>query len=264
MSSYYGRPVLKEPVWKWYVPAYFFTGGLSAGSSVLALGGRLTGRRRSAQRARAASVAAMAASAAFLVADLGRPSRFANMLRVAKPSSPMSVGSWLLAAYGPATGLAWLTRGALPADMVAAALAPAVATYTGALLAATAAPAWHDAHAELPFLFAAGAAASAGGLGVLLAPPGEAGPARRLAVIGAMGEMAAASRIEHHGPYREGRAGRLSAASHSLTAAGAALVLIGRRRRAVAAVGGALLLGGAAAQRFAVFHAGVQSTRATP
>lgn len=279
MNNYYGRPVLKEPVWKWYIPAYFFTGGLAAGSSVLALGGRLTGRRRSAQRARAVSVAALATSAAFLVADLGRPSRFANMLRVAKPSSPMSVGSWLLAAYGPATGLAWLTRGALPADLTAAALAPAVATYTGALLAATAVPAWRDAHAELPFLFAAGAAASAGGMGVLLAPADEAGPARRLAVIGAVGELAAASRIEHRGPNhggpngggptrgdasREGRAGRFSAAAQSLTAVGAALVLAGRRRRAVSAVGGALLLGGAAAQRFAVFHAGVQSTRVTP
>jgi hypothetical protein len=36
--SYYGRPVLKAPVWEWKVPAYLFTGGLAAGSAVLAAG----------------------------------------------------------------------------------------------------------------------------------------------------------------------------------------------------------------------------------
>ena len=38
--------------------------------------------------------------------DLGKPSRFVNMLRVAKPTSPMSVGTWILSLYGPAAGLA--------------------------------------------------------------------------------------------------------------------------------------------------------------
>src|ERR1700761_9672590 len=37
--SYYGRPVLKPPVWEWKIPAYFFTGGLSAGAALLAAGG---------------------------------------------------------------------------------------------------------------------------------------------------------------------------------------------------------------------------------
>src|SRR5690242_21294948 len=36
--SYYGRPVLKPPVWKHEIPAYLFTGGLAAGSAVLAAG----------------------------------------------------------------------------------------------------------------------------------------------------------------------------------------------------------------------------------
>src|SRR6266487_4682813 len=54
--SYYDRPVLKEPVWKWYVPAYFFAGGLAAGSSMLAAGADLLGRPDIARRARLASV----------------------------------------------------------------------------------------------------------------------------------------------------------------------------------------------------------------
>src|SRR5919198_5391811 len=33
--SYYDRPVLKKPVWKWYVPAYFYCGGLSGAAATL-------------------------------------------------------------------------------------------------------------------------------------------------------------------------------------------------------------------------------------
>ena len=36
-KSYYGRPVLKEPVWKPEIPWYFFTGGVAGGSSALSL-----------------------------------------------------------------------------------------------------------------------------------------------------------------------------------------------------------------------------------
>src|SRR5204862_2948337 len=84
-TSYYGRPILKEPIWRGWIPAYFFAGGLAAGSSLLALGGRLTGDQEMARRARLTALAGISASAAFLVADLGRPARFANMLRVARP-----------------------------------------------------------------------------------------------------------------------------------------------------------------------------------
>src|SRR3954451_923700 len=136
-TSYYGRPVLKEPVWKWPVPAYFFTGGLAAGSSMLAAGARGSGNGGLARRSSVAALAGIGASTVFLIDDLGRPGRFVNMLRVAKPSSPMSVGSWLLAAYGPATGVAAACEvlGILPrlrtvAELSAAALAPAVASYT--------------------------------------------------------------------------------------------------------------------------------------
>lgn len=49
-------------------------------------------------------------------------------------------------------------------------------------------PAWNDVHRELPFVFTGSAAASGAGLGMLLAPVAEAGPARRLAVVGAAAE----------------------------------------------------------------------------
>ena len=270
--SYYDRPVLKEPVWKPWIPAYFFAGGVAAGSSLLAEAAAWSGDRSMARRARGTALVAIGASTACLVADLGRPSRFHHMLRVAKVTSPMSVGSWLLAVYGPLAGIAALgARAGLPgmaraAGVGAAALAPAIGTYTGVLVADTAIPAWHDAYRELPFVFAGGAAASAGALGVLMSPRGsERSPAVRLALLGALAELAATARMRRSlGPlvgevYDRETAGRLDRASRGATVIGAGL-LVGRHRGARTA-GAALVFAGAALQRFAIAAAGRQSAR---
>ncbi|HVW40596.1 MAG TPA: NrfD/PsrC family molybdoenzyme membrane anchor subunit, partial [Amycolatopsis sp.] len=90
-QSYYGRAVLKSPVWEWKIPAYLFTGGLSAGAAMLGAGADLTGRPSLRRVARLGALGGIGVSTYFLVADLGRPARFHHMLRVAKPSSPMSV-----------------------------------------------------------------------------------------------------------------------------------------------------------------------------
>ncbi|MET8374029.1 NrfD/PsrC family molybdoenzyme membrane anchor subunit, partial [Micromonospora profundi] len=111
-TSYYGRPILKAPVWKWDIAAYLFTGGLAAGSSLLAAGGQVTGRPTLRRAGRVTALAAVSASAVFLIRDLGRPARFHHMLRVAKPTSPMSVGTWILTAFGPAAGVAAIAEGA--------------------------------------------------------------------------------------------------------------------------------------------------------
>ena len=249
-DGYYGRPLLKRPVWKWYIAAYFFTGGLAGASSTLALGARLSGQRRLARSAMLTSLAGIAASGPLLVVDLGKPGRFSNMLRVAKPTSPMSVGSWVLTAFAPASAVAAASdvTGLLPAagalgSLVAGLLGPAVATYTAVLVSDTAIPAWHDAGGELPFLFAGSAAASAGALAMALTPVAEAGPARRMAALGGAVEVAAmrtmkSSLGEAAGrPYRSGAAGRLARAAEACTAAGAALgLLVGRRRRSAAVV----------------------------
>ncbi len=282
-TSYYGRPVVKASPWEKDIPAYLFLGGLAAGSSLLGAGADLTGRAALRRTGRMGALAAISASFAALVHDLGRPARFVNMLRVAKPTSPMSVGTWLLTAYGPLAGLAgaaevaavlpvprWARRllGTLarPAGLGAAAVAPAVASYTAVLLADTASPAWHEAYRELPFVFVGSAAAAAGGLGLLGAPAGQAGPARRLAVVGAAVELAAEQRMEvSMGLAAEtlhaGTAGTLMRASRALSAAGALGALAGRRHRAVSAVSGAALLAGSACTRFAIFDAGQASAR---
>lgn len=217
--SYYGRPVIKAPVWKHDIAGYLFSGGLAAGSSLLAAGADLTGRPALRRAARVTALGALAASTYFLIHDLGRPERFHHMLRVAKPTSPMSVGSWLLAAYGPAVGAAAVSelahrlpsRGPLgvvrragpaagrAAGLAAAAVAPAIGTYTAVLLADTAVPAWHDAYPALPLLFAGSALSSAAGAALITTPVAQAGPARRFALAGAAMELAAEWQLSRPG-----------------------------------------------------------------
>src|SRR5690554_1207626 len=107
-SSYYGRQVVKPAPWDVRIPLYMFTGGLAAGSSLLAAGAQLTGRPALRRAGRLTSAGALAVSLGALVTDLGRPERFLNMLRTVKLTSPMSVGTWLLSIYGAPAGVAAL------------------------------------------------------------------------------------------------------------------------------------------------------------
>jgi Polysulphide reductase, NrfD len=270
-SSYYGRPVLKQPVWTDEIPAYYFVGGLAGASASLALGARLTGNDRLARSALTAAAVGVTAGLPLLVDDLGRPERFHHMLRMLKPTSPMSVGTWLLAGLGPAAvaAAACDRLGVLPrvgrlAEAVAGILGPAVSTYTAVLVANTAVPVWHEAGRELPTVFAAGAAASAGGAAAVLTPPAAAGPARRLAVGGALVELAAVEVMRRRlgelaEPYDHHPARRHARLARACTAGGALLLGALGRRRPAAVAGGLLTMAGSAFQRFAVHKAGFGS-----
>ncbi|WP_185932792.1 NrfD/PsrC family molybdoenzyme membrane anchor subunit [Streptomyces sp. WAC 01325] len=275
-TSYYGRPVIKAPSWSARdIAGYFFLGGLAGAGSVLAAGAQLTGRRRTATAMKVSSLTAVSLSAVALVHDLGRPARFSHMLRVVKPTSPMSVGSWLLAAYGPAAGAAALSavtgrapRTGAAATGVAAALGPALAAYTAVLAADTAVPAWHGAHRELPYLFAASATAAASGMALVAAPRAENAPARWAAGIATAGDMLAATAAERElGPlvaetWRQGHGGRLLRAARVLTlAGGAGAALLAGRGRPAAVASGLALLAGSACTRFGVFAAGIASAQ---
>jgi hypothetical protein len=274
--TYYGRPVIKEPVWEPSIALYLFTGGLAGASAGLGLAARLTGRPRLARRCSLAAVGAAAVSPALLIEDLGRPARFHHMLRVFKVTSPMSVGTWVLTAFGAASSLAaasevtGLVRPVGRAAGVAAgALGMPLATYASALLANTSIPAWHEARRELPFVFAGSSAATAGALGSLLTTGWEGIPARRLAVGGALAEVAASEAMqrglgEAGRPYREGRAGQFLRASAGCTLAGAAALEAGSgRSRAASVAGSALVLAGGLLQRVGVWSAGRESARQT-
>jgi DMSO reductase anchor subunit len=273
-TSYYGRQIVKTPTWKTpEVPLYLFLGGAGGAASIIGALGELTGRQKLARSAQLFASGGALASVALLVVDLGRPMRFLHMLRVFKPTSPLSVGSYILSPFSAATtGAAGLRLlGWLPALRKVAALGSAVfggpmTTYTAVLLTNTAVPTWHESHESMPFLFAGSALAAGGGITMALTPVDEAGPARTVAVAGAAIELIAAQRVEHgHGitdeTYHEGRPGVLLRAAKAATVGGAGVTALAGRSRPGAVVGGVLLAAGSLLTRFGVFEAGIASSK---
>ena len=273
-DSYYGRPIVKEPVWKPEVAFYLFTGGIAGGSAVLHGLAKLVGNERLARSTLYIGAAAEAVSPILLISDLGRPERFLNMLRVFKVTSPMSVGSWILVISGGASTTAALlerVRLLAPLQDIAEGVwflsGPPLATYTGALLANTAIPVWSEARDELPWIFGASATACAGAAAAIATPTWCAGPARRAAIGGIVAELGLVHAMEQKlgfvgEVYKQGEAGTYAKVSKALGAAGAVLLAArGRQSRAATVAGGALILGSSLALRWSVFKAGFQSAR---
>lgn len=274
-GSYYGRPIIKEPVWEELeIAGYLFTGGLAGASSLLAAGAQQTGRPALARRAKLGASGAIGISLAALIKDLGRPERLLKMLRVLKPTSPMSVGVWILFVYAPlnfaGTGSELLDRapriGRL-ASTLAGGLGAGVASYTAALIADTAVPAWHEGHRELPFVFVASAASAGGGFGLIAAPLCENTPAQRMALFGAGCELLAEQLLERRlgivaETLHDGVAGRRLRAAKLLGITGAiGAATLARRSRTAAVGSGAALLAASALTRFGLFAAGIESAR---
>jgi len=272
--SYHGRSVIKPPVWRPEIPIYFFTGGLGGAAALLSLGARATGQPVLARRALLVGAAAEALSPAFLTADLGRPERFLNMLRLLKLSSPMSIGSWVMSASVASSAAAAALelrarapRARLALECCSASLGPAMATYTAVLIANTAVPAWQEARRSLPPLFAASSAASAGAACTLACPLAQAGPARALAALGGIATVAIGGLMRRAlgpllaEPYRRGPSGLLRRSADALSAAGAGLIAAPGRSRARLSTGAALILAGQLSLRFAVAQAGGASAR---
>jgi formate-dependent nitrite reductase membrane component NrfD len=169
--GYYGLPVLKRPHWKWQIPLYFWVSGIAGMSYFVAtLAEWLGGDEDQAVVApgRYIALAGMLAAPVLLIDDLRVRGRFHNMLRIFKTRSPMSVGSWALALFGPLAGLSAVLQlvGAPLAwrravGLVAAPLATFVASYTGVLLSATAVPLWGRARLLLSPIFVCSATSTA-------------------------------------------------------------------------------------------------------
>lgn len=279
--TYYDRPVLKEPVWIWTVPAYFYVGGAAGAAVVLgevteAVGARdTTGLVRNARRIGAAGGAL---GTVLLVADLGRPERFLNMLRVLRPSSPMSLGSWLLAAAAPMFAVSALLphqggplgRVGRTAGRVSAAMGLPLASYTAALLSTTAVPLWSSARRALPYLFVFSAVSSASSLlSLTRLNEREARIVDNFALVGELGEFAAGYAVEKAAgrvpavatPLSHGLSGALWRASKTLNVVGLALGAVPGTNRALRVVSGLVGTVGGLATRFALFHAGKVSAR---
>ncbi len=275
-QSYYGKPILKVARWREpHLPAYLFLGELSGALAMVGAAAHATGRRSLARTARLASALGAYAGGAFLTAELGRPERFLNMLRVAKPTSPMSMGSWILASHSGLVSAAAASEvtGLLPGlgtltGVGSALTGPLLAAYPGVLFGNTAVPAWHEAHREITLLFAGGAMTAAGAAGLaasaVYADRRDFDAAWRLAMIGAAVESAAGYGLETRPgpsgePYRTGDSGRVLALARYLTLSGGVAALAARRSRTAAAVSAALLTGGGLCAKFAVLRAGKAS-----
>ena len=167
-ESYYGLPALKAPVWTWEVPLYFFLGGIAGTSGCIAFVAQLF--RSDSRLIRVSLWVALLGAAIcplLLIADLGKPTRFLNMLRVFKARSTMSLGAWILVAFSGCAFLALLCiellfRGfANPlsssllwlGEASAAVAGLLLASYTGVLLGATAIPVWSENRRLLPAHF---------------------------------------------------------------------------------------------------------------
>jgi formate-dependent nitrite reductase membrane component NrfD len=273
-ESYYGKQIIKTPTWKTPdVPLYLFLGGLAGSSALLAEGAALSGNASLERFTRLVAAGGAGTGTFFLIHDLGRPERFLNMLRVLKITSPLSVGSFILAPFSTLASAAAASQvtGRLPvlgrlAGVGAALFGPPLVTYTAALISNTAVPAWHTARRELPFVFAGSGAAAAGGLAMLALPVAAGGPAHRMALAGATLELGAVAAMEHRlgmvaEPYQQGGSGRLMKIARGCTLAAAALTVAGRRSRLLRAVAGASYVAGSVVTRFGIFEAGLASAR---
>ncbi len=279
--TYYDRPTIKEPVWIWAVPAYFYAGGAAGAASVLGEVAEALGDEEVAglvKRARWIGAIGGALGTGLLVYDLGRPERFLNMLRVFRPTSPMSVGTWILAAASPSFAASALLphSGGVPGTLgnavgkLSAALGLPLSGYTAVLLSGTAVPLWQQSRRSLPLLFTTSAASSAASLLQLTnLNHTEQRIVARFGLLGEIGELAAglavereAARVERVGkPLHDGPSGSLWRASKALTCASVALSIVpgkSRLKRFAAAVMGTA---GSLAVRFAVFEAGRASAR---
>ncbi len=200
--GYYGQPVVKPPVWTWEIPIYFFVGGLSGMSAVIASAAVLFHHVDLARTAMWLAAIGVILSSILLIMDLGRPLLFINMLRVFKHQSAMSMGVWILSTFAVCVvpGLIALELHAhqvlggtlgqlmrLVAGMLifgSAFFGTLLATYTGVLIGATAIPAWFLHRLLLPIHFGTAGLGSAAGLLELLG--------HRLAALNALGYYAAA------------------------------------------------------------------------
>ncbi|WP_106850058.1 NrfD/PsrC family molybdoenzyme membrane anchor subunit [Blastococcus sp. Marseille-P5729] len=289
-SSYYGRQIVKPAPWKHEVPAYLFLGGVTAGSGLIGAFAHARGLDTLRRNSRYSAVVGVGLSSGALIADLGRPERFLNMLRTVKLTSPMSVGTWILAAFGASAGVAVASEIAgqlgigqgdsklqrtlgMALDVAdplsslgSAAFAAPLAAYTAVLLSDTATPMWHEAYRELPYVFTGSALAASSGLALLTSPTSQTAEVRRLAAFGALVELTAHKLMtrrlgELAEPLEQGRAGRLSKAATALTIAGGLGAAVLGRNRVGAAVSGLALLAGSAATRFSIVEAGIESAK---
>jgi formate-dependent nitrite reductase membrane component NrfD len=288
--TYYGRQQLKSaPFNNWIVGGYIFLAGLSGSASLIGTIADAAGGPQAedvGRRARLLGFLAPSIGSLLLIQDLHTPQRFYNMLRIFKPRSPMSIGTWILMAFSagavPAAmaeflsrfpGLRWLRRAAQVAQVPAAAAGAGLSVYTASLLSATSTPAWAAVPRPLAVRFGASSVAS----GAAALALGEQDPDVRrtlqMLAAGALGVEAVATRaqtaayqdrgVEAGTQDRWGKVEKYVATGLGLMAPlalfGAALALGGRRGRALGEAAAVATLAGSALLRVSTLGMGNES-----
>jgi formate-dependent nitrite reductase membrane component NrfD len=241
-------PIIHAPVWSWEVSSYFWFGGMASGSAFVALACDAAGDHRSAAIARKVALGAVTPAPVLLIADLGRPERFLNMMRIFKPRSPMNMGAWCLVAFSGSSALSvgcdliGRPKAARALGALTSLFGSYLGSYTGVLLACTAVPVWSRSRTILgPAFVATATATGAAATRLVLVACGlpRAHPTRRALgmietaamvtelSISALGERrlgdATAAALRH------GRAGNYFRTAKSLVALGLSLRLVARR-----------------------------------
>ena len=279
--AYYDHPMLKAPVWIWSIPVYFYVGGATGIATTFGAAAQLfapESMKSLVVRSHWIGTVGGALSAALLIHDLGRPSRFLNMLRVLRISSPMSVGSWILTIFSSAAGAAAvLPFGPKLLRPLVQVLGPVaglfglgLAGYTGVLLSQTAVPVWQQAYKLTPTLFlASGAAAGASLLELFPLNATEHRSVERFGLLGKLAELVVTvaverevSRVPRVGrPLQEGYSGFLWQAAKVLTVASALISLAPGKSRAKRTVSGIIGSLASLSLRCGIFYAGRKSSR---
>lgn len=278
-TSYHDNPVLKPPTWTWQVPLYFFVGGVAGVSALIALVTHITANEAATRAELWVALAGALISAPLLIADLGRPARFLNMLRVFKPRSAMSLGAWTLSGFSSAAGLAVVCHELILAgygyqflflldwlaESAGAFTGLILASYTSVLLGVTAIPVWSENRKLVPAVFLTGALGSAAALLELL---GFRIPATQfIGVVASTVEIAIAITIEVRGryvdrPLCDGSVGRLTRAGSVLAGPASLLLRIFSGHSLAARYIAALcFIAGALIARYAWIAAGRVSSR---
>lgn len=279
--TYYEKPMLKEPVWEWAIPLYYYIGGLTGASLALGAAAQIK-RSRSLdnliRRCHWIGFIGATISGGLLVYDLGRPSRFLNMLRVFRPTSPMNIGAWILSGTGATATGALLFRGrdgllGTLGELLgykAGVFGLGLATYTGVLIANSAIPIWQESRRALPVLFGTSALASLGcTFDIFSENAEERGITNVIGNIGRAGEVVAGIIMEHHAsavprvgrPFKRGWSGVMWRSAEMLTLASLIVSFLPNRTRQKRVSAGVLGTLGSLLLRYTVEHFGTVSAR---
>jgi len=172
--------MLKTPGWEMMIVVYFFLGGIAGGAYFTAAIADNFGGARDHYVARVGyllSLPLVALCGLLLIADLGVPSRFLNMMRVFKFWDPMSIGAWVVGVFGLFTFVSSVLSFSEAPSTVALRRKLALigmlfgfflASYTGVLLSNTALPLWSQARLMGALFLASGASTGMAAISLIL------------------------------------------------------------------------------------------------